>query len=88
MSDKDWLSLGTLYKQYTASMFRRAMQYVNNKEDAEDVVSEAWLSLLGHFHKLLDMEEKARSTYIMRCVQSTAIDHLRRNKKSNEAIKE
>lgn len=55
MSDQDWLSLGTLYQQYATNMFYHAMQYVNNKEDAEDVVSEAWLSLLGHFHKLLSM---------------------------------
>lgn len=86
MPDQDWLSLGALYRQYAPGMLYRAMQYVNNKEDAEDVVSEAWLSLLRHAHKLPDMDEKARSTYIMRCVQNTAIDHLRKSKKISESL--
>lgn len=83
MLDYDGLCFEELFVQYRMAMLRRAFQYVNHTHDAEDIVSEAWLSLLLHLPKLSHMDEKARSSYILRCVQNTAISYLRKRKSSN-----
>lgn len=67
-----------LYTHYRATMLGRALQYMKHMQDAEDVVSDAWIALLRQLPKLAVMDEKARSTYILRSVQNASIDALRR----------
>lgn len=67
-----------LYTHYRAAMLGRALQYMKHMQDAEDVVSDAWIALLRQLPKLAVMDEKARSTYILRSVQNASIDALRR----------
>ena len=86
MLDYDGLSIEKLFVQYRVAMLRRALQYVDHMHDAEDIVSETWLSLF-HLPKLSQMDEKARSSYILRCVQNTAISYLRERKSSNRLNK-
>lgn len=77
--------IGTqLFIQYQAAMTRRALRYVFNIHDAEDVVSDCWLSLISRFSLLSSMDERARSAYILTAVQNVAIDYLRKRKRSRE----
>lgn len=69
-------------------MVRRARHYVLNPFDAEDVVSDCWLSLIRHAEQLQTMVSAARSTYIMRCVSSKSIDYLRKKQRSGEVLHE
>ena len=70
-----------LYRRYSAAMRRRAQRYVASPEDAEDVVSLSWLSLLRHLPHLLTLEERAQSAYLMRTVQTRACDLLRQRQR-------
>ena len=69
-----------LYLKYTPAMIRRAARYASRPEDAEDIVSECWLSFLGRLPKVSFPNEKALSTYIMKSVQNTSIDFYRRRR--------
>lgn len=73
--------ISDLFNRYNSTMLRKANQYVHNLSDAEDVVSNCWLILLRHAAKLEIMQPHKQTAYIMKCVGSVAIDHLRKKKR-------
>ncbi len=75
-----------LYKHYQTAMLRRALRYVHNRYDAEDIVSDCWVSLIRHAEKLQEMVASAKSVYIMRCVENRSIDFLRSQRHYAERI--
>lgn len=82
MIDEEKLRAGALlYEQYCAAMLKRAKRYLSDIYDAEDVVSSCWIRLLPRVHTLMDMDESARSSYLLTTVQNEAIDHLRRQQR-------
>ena len=70
--------IAELFTRYRAAILGRALQYMKHMQDAEDVVSDAWLALLRQLPKLVMMDERARSTYILRSVQNASVDALRK----------
>lgn len=79
--------IGTqLFIQYQAAMKQRALRYVSNIHDAEDIVSDCWISLIHHFPLLSSMDERRRSAYILTAVQNAAIDYLRKRRHSCNLI--
>lgn len=78
MTGEEEALVDELYTHYRAAMLGRALQYMKHMQDAEDVVSDAWIAFLRQLPKLAVMDEKARSTYILRSVQNASIDALRR----------
>lgn len=82
MIDEEKLRAGAmLYEQYYAAMLKRARRYLSDMYDAEDVVSNCWIRLLPRIHVLVDMDESARSAYLLTTVQNAAIDHLRKQRR-------
>lgn len=79
-------SIEDLFLQYQKAMLRRAMQYVHNVHDAEDIVSSAWVSMIQHLPIMVELDEKALSAYIMKCVANKALDYLRKKKHSLCAV--
>ncbi len=69
------------FERYYPAMLRRATKYVDCFEDAEDIVSECWIKLIRMMPKLMRMDIQARSTYIMKSVQSEAVDFLRKRRR-------
>lgn len=69
-----------LYVKYQKVMLRKALRYAAQMDDAEDIVSACWLSLLQRLPMLMKMEEATRYIYIMTSVRNRAIDFLRRQK--------
>lgn len=78
--------IADLYQRYQAAMLRRARKYVHNSCDAEDVVSDCWVSLIRHAERLRKMVSAAQSVYIMRCVENRSIDFLRSQRHYAERI--
>lgn len=78
MTGEEEALINELFTRYRAAMLGRALQYMKHTQDAEDVVSDAWMALLRQLPKLVMMDERARSTYILRSVQNASIDALRR----------
>ena len=69
-----------LFLKYHRYMLKRALRFVPSIDDAEDVVSACWLSLLARMPLLLQMEDRRQCAYIMACVRNRAMDFLRRRK--------
>lgn len=69
-----------LFLKYHRYMLKRALRFVPGIDDAEDIVSACWLSLLARTPMLLQMEERRQCAYIMACVRNRAIDFQRRRR--------
>lgn len=59
--------------------YRIAFSYLKNEQDALDVVSESYLKALKNLDKIQDYQFS--TTWLVRIVINTAIDHLRKSKK-------
>lgn len=66
-----------LFMRYQRAMTGRAMRYVRDIYAAEDIVSDSWLALLKHWPTLAQLDQRALTAYIMRCVSNRSIDYLR-----------
>lgn len=81
MEPKEKQQAASLYRRYYAAMKRCALRYVTCPEDAEDVVSSCWVSLLEHLRKLEGMPERVQGAYILRSVRNRACDLLRQRQR-------
>ncbi|NNL93879.1 MAG: RNA polymerase sigma factor [Saprospiraceae bacterium] len=71
-----------VYEQYFGAMVGVAMRYVRTKEDAYEVLNEAFLQV---FKSIKSFNEKGSlKAWISRIVFHTAIDHVRKNLKYQE----
>lgn len=66
-----------LYRRYARLMFHVAFQILQNQQDAEDAVHQAFLSILKNFEKISQVEcPKTRSLLVI-IVERKSIDLLR-----------
>lgn len=78
--DKEALRL--LFEENKKKIFSLAYQYVNNIEDAEDILQETFIKAYRYLHKF-NMQDGAHfSPWLYRIGINCSIDYLRRNKKS------
>ena len=69
-----------LTKRHTAMIFRIAMHIAGSREDAEDIVQDAFLKAFQH---LQDFKERARfSTWLTRIAVNEALTRLRQSRRS------
>lgn len=71
-----------IYSAYHSAMLGRAMTYVHNLWDAEDIVSDCCVSLMRHTPLLQQMNPARRTGYIMASVRNTALGHLRKRSRA------
>jgi len=74
----DSLIADRLWEERT-KCYRVAFSYVKNEQDAMDIVSESYLKALKNIKQLKNDEYS--STWLIRIVINTALDHLRKSKK-------
>ena len=70
-----------LYHSYIRLMLTQANRYFSSKEDAEDVIQESLEILMRNYKVLTTLNEKTLATYIVYTVRSSAINHLKRDRK-------
>ena len=63
MTGEEEALIDELFTRYRTAMLGRALQYMKHVQDAEDVVSDAWMSLLRQLPKLVVMDERALHLY-------------------------
>ena len=73
----DRIFMENLYVDYRKRMYQIALQYVHSNSDADDIVSESVVSLVGKIQKLREFDDNALKAYISITVRNTAISHLR-----------
>lgn len=79
--DREYLS--SLYKQYGHMLMKVANSILQNKNDAEDVVIDAMLSLFSLVPKLREMEEQERIGYLRATVRNSAFKYYKACKQQN-----
>jgi len=78
--DGNVAALEQLIKRHTAMIFRVAMHITNSREDAEDVVQDAFLKAFQH---LQHFEERARfSTWLTKIAVNEALRRLRDSRRA------
>ncbi len=73
-----------LYVKYKNKMYSIAYKILNNKEDAEDSVHQAFLSMADNFQKILKIPCQDLSSYIVIIIRNTSINIYNKNKKTAE----
>ena len=77
--------LEKIYSLYKNKMFGRAMQILNQREDAEDAVQNCIIAISRHT-ECIDLYDEARTLFFVYTVIShCAIDIYRKNKKSRQS---
>lgn len=70
-----------LYEAYKGDMYRVANQILGDTRDSEDVVHQAFVKILEHFHQVKEPVSPSTRAYVLIITKRTAIDLYRRRKK-------
>lgn len=81
-SERDFMK--ALFVKYRITMFRMARSLTTSKQDAEDVVSEACVSLIKKIPRLRQLDCNVLEGYIISTVKNTAYMLHRRKKARHE----
>lgn len=68
-----------LYRKYRYLMLHVAKQLLQNHQDAEDAVHQAFLSILENMDKISDADSPKTRSFVVIITERKAIDMLRRN---------
>ncbi len=70
-----------LYELYEQPMYRIAWAILHHREQAEDAVSDAFLNLMQHLHKIKEAESEETKGYVVQTIRRTAINQYRKNQR-------
>ena len=74
-----------LVMPYSERLYRMAFRLMGNREEAEDTVQEVYLKLWGMRNELIKYD--SIEALSIRITRNLCLDHLRRRKTSQEALK-
>lgn len=77
------LNLNTIYSTYYRKSFLFVKSYVQNDQLAEDIVSEAIISL---WEKSKETSLEVPEAYLMTCLRNRALNHLRQQQYQTETL--
>ena len=67
-----------IYRTYRSLMFRIAMKLLQNTQDAEDAVHNAFVQMIRHFSKISDVPCENLTPWIVSIIRNESISVLRR----------
>lgn len=70
--------MARLYEENKKLLFSTALNYAANGHDAEEIVQDSLVSLIGKVELLQEMRRCTLAAYIVSTVRNTAINHLRK----------
>lgn len=76
--DIDWTDIGSIINNYYESLYRYCYKMMRNKEDAEDIVQEVFISI----NNLLESKKniKLHNNYLYKMAYNQCVDNIRRSK--------
>lgn len=81
INDHDKLT--RLYELYEQKMYVVAYSILNNRWQAEDAVSESFIRIIKNLQKIKAPESDKTKRFIIRIIQTTAIDIYRKNQRES-----
>ena len=88
LDDIDKIDFETIYKKYSASVFRKIFAILRTPSDSEDAAQETWIKVLKNMELLRGKDERVVLSYIMRVAKNEAISRIRERKKENVLFSE
>ena len=70
-----------IYEEYCSGMYRVAFQILKNKEDAENIVHDAFVVLIDHLDKVDKVYDYRTWGYVSSIVRSRAVNYYNREKR-------
>ena len=80
-SEDDKSKFEKIYERYRGLMFYTAMQILNHKQDAEDAVHQAFVSIIENLDKISEPECPKTRAYVVIITERKALDITRRKSK-------
>ena len=80
-SEDDKSKFEIIYERYKGLMFYTAMQILNHKQDAEDAVHQAFVSIIENLDKISEPECPKTRAYVVIITERKALDITRRKSK-------
>ena len=80
-TEEDKSKFEKIYEEYRSGMYRIAFQILNNKEDAENIVHDAFVVLIEHLNKIDKIYDYRTWGYVSSIVRSRAINYYNREKR-------
>ncbi len=85
---EDKSQFGDLYIKYKQRMYAVAYKILQNVEDSEDAVHEAFIAIADNFEKIKNFSCQEKEQYIVIIVRNASINIYRKNKKDSEHLAE
>jgi len=73
-----------LYYKYRNALFFAAFNILKNREDAEDVLQNAFIKISQNMKSIEDLESRKTLSYLLVITRNTAYDYIRKNYRSEE----
>ena len=73
-----------LYNKYRSLMYHSAYRILQNREDSEDAVHQAFISIIENLEKIKDVDLPETRSFCVICCKNKALDLYRRKKRSGE----
>ena len=83
-TDEDRIQFEDIYRKYKNRMYKFAISILHNKEDAEDVVHQAFLIIANNFEKIKLFSCHEMNAYIVIIIRNTSINLYNKNKRISE----
>lgn len=84
MKKADSEKLAQLYALYEQPMFRIAYAVLHHEDMAEDAVSDAFMRIIRHLHKIKDPQSPESRHYMVKVIRSCAFSQYRKLQKQAE----
>ncbi|MCR5796500.1 MAG: sigma-70 family RNA polymerase sigma factor [Eubacterium sp.] len=83
-SPGDKIKIGALYNEYDRLMYYIAGKILNNHEDIEDAVMEAWIRIIRNLDKISEISCPKTMSYVVIIVERVAINIYKKNSSKNK----
>ena len=80
-SDEDRSVVERVYERYRRLMYKVAFGFLDDPEDAEDAVQQAFLSMIEHVERLREVADDKFPAYVSIITERKAIDILRKKRR-------
>ncbi len=86
MTKAETEKLHKLYEIYEQPMYRIAFAVLKNTSDAEDAVSDAFISIIKKISSIGEPYSPKTKSYIVKIIKSSAIDIYRKNRRNFDRV--
>ena len=86
MTKAETEKLHKLYEIYEQPMYRIAFSVLKNSSDAEDAVSDAFMSIIKKIGRIGEPYSPKTKSYIVKTIRNSAIDIYRKNRRNYDRV--